>query len=166
MRERRAGGGCEHARDDDRRHRRQVHVAGGPGRQAGLPQAGEDETDVPATAIGRPSAAEVATALWILTLWRPRYGIETKPPPAPSRLEIAPIPAPTPKSGSLPGNWRPGRGALTISIRVAANQTKSPNTAAKTRPGNAPAICGPTSEPSTMPGAIAATTGHSTAPLP
>ena len=94
-------------------------------------------------AIGKPSAADVATALWIRTLWRPRYGIEMKPPPAPSRLDIAPMPAPTPNKGAFPGSSRPGMGLLTISIRVAENQTNTPNTAANARVGNALATCGP-----------------------
>ncbi len=76
------------------------------------------------------------------------------------------MPAPTPKRETFPGNARPGTGLLTISMRVAENHTKMPNTAAKMRPGSALATCGPRSEPTTMPGAIAATTGQSTAPLP
>ena len=90
--------------------------------------------------------------------------MEMNPPPAPSRLETAPMPVPTANSVRLPGNSRPGCGLLAMSIRVAENQTKIPNTAAKTRLGSALAICGPTSEPTTIPGAIAATAPHSTAP--
>ena len=118
---------------------------------------------VPAAAIGNPSAAAVATALWIFTLCRPRYGIEMNAPPAPSRLDTAPMPAPTANSPCLPGSSRPGTGLVPMKIRVAESQTKTPNTAANTRVGSALATCGPISEPSTMPGAIAATTGHSTA---
>ena len=50
-------------------------------------------------------------------------------------------------------------------MRYAPNQMNPPNAAAMSAGGRLLAICGPISEPTTMPGAIAPTTDHSTAPL-
>src|SRR5574340_1419763 len=87
-----------------------------------------------------------------------------KAPPAPARLDRAPMPAATPKSEDFAGSSRPERGARATIIRVAAVQVKTPRTAASARPESADAICGPTNEPSTMPGAIAQTTPQITPP--
>ena len=58
---------------------------------------------VPATAIGNPSAADVATQFRILTLHAVMNGTDRKAPPAPTMLEISPMPPPTAKSPPLPG---------------------------------------------------------------
>src|SRR5260370_41807565 len=107
---------------------------------------------VPAAAIGKPSAAEVATALWIRTLHQVMNGTDRNAPPAPTMLETTPIVAPTPNSPALPGSWRIGLGGRIISIPTAETPVKTPNTAASS-PEDIPAPTGcPTTDPRTMPG--------------
>ncbi len=91
-------------------------------------------------------------------------GTDRNAPPAPTMLETTPMVAPAPNSPALPGSWRNGFGSMFISIRAAETPVNTPNSAASS-PEDMPAtICGPTSDPSTMPGASAHTTRQRTAP--
>src|SRR5258706_15543914 len=87
-----------------------------------------------ASAIGKPSAALVATALWIGTLHQVMNGTEMKPPPAPTRPDTAPITPPATKRPAVPGNCRVGRGLRLNSIRVAEKLTSSANITARAEP--------------------------------
>ena len=119
---------------------------------------------VAATAIGRPIAADVATAVCTLTLHRVMNGTARNAPPVPTMPATTPMPAPTANSAPLPGSSRVALGGLLRSMRSAVSQMKLPKIAAISDSGSALAICGPISEPITRPGAIARTIGHSTAP--
>src|SRR5690606_6841852 len=59
----------------------------------------------PARAMGKPQAAEVATACCIRTLHQVKYGTETVPPPMPKMADAKPInpPATPPQHGARPG---------------------------------------------------------------
>ena len=119
---------------------------------------------VPAAAIGNPNAAEVATALWIRTLHAVMKGTEMKAPPAPTMLEMIPIPLPTPNKPSEPGRLRVSLGFGSSNICAAATPANTPNAAESADEDMSATICGPTSEPSRMPGASPRTTRHRTAP--
>ena len=115
---------------------------------------------VPATAIGKPSAADVATQLRMPMLQAVMNGTDRKAPPAPTMLETSPMPPPTANSPPLPGSSRVGLGLRSSSMLVAAAATNTPKKADNTAVDMPPTICGPTSEPTMIPGANAATTGH------
>src|SRR5512147_21071 len=119
---------------------------------------------VPAAAIGNPSAADVATALWILTLLQTMNGTEMNPPPAPTRLEMNPIPEPTPNIPAPFGSSREGLGLRSSSICSAEKPTKTANTIESQKVGRRPAIWAPIRDPTRIPGARILTTGQSTTP--
>jgi hypothetical protein len=119
---------------------------------------------VPESAIGNPSAALVATALWMRTLHQPMNGTDRKPPPAPTIPDTVPITAPAPNIPARPGSSRVACGFLFHSICVAENATNSANTSASSCVSICLPIHGPIHDPTTIPGAISATTRHSTAP--
>ncbi len=91
-------------------------------------------------------------------------GTDRNAPPAPTMLEINPMPPPTANRPGAPGSSRVGAGLRSTSICVADTATNTPKNAARRGVDIVPTICGPTSEPTTIPGAIPATTRHSTAP--
>src|SRR6266508_1647967 len=106
----------------------------------------------------------VANALWILTLHHVMNGIRMNAPPTPTMLASTPTPLPTPNIATLPGSWRDGCVLRSISICVAANHANAPQTVPSAALEMWLTICGRTSEPTSMPGTSAHTTGHSTAP--
>ena len=69
-----------------------------------------------ARAIGKPRAAEVATALCMATLHQVIKGTDTKPPPAPTKLDKNPMKPPTPNIPALLGRVRLGSGFLLSNI--------------------------------------------------
>ena len=117
---------------------------------------------VDAIATGMPMAADVATALCSLTLQRVMKGTARNAPPVPTMPATMPIPAPTPNIPGLPGNSPDATGGLR-SMRHAPHQMKR-RKRRHDAGGNALAICGPISDPTTMPGDMAFTTFQSTAP--
>ena len=76
--------------------------------------------------MGNPSAALVATALWMGTLHQVMKGTLTKPPPAPTRPDRKPITPPAAIWPAPPGIWREGakapsnRGVSAINISYGA----------------------------------------------
>ena len=115
--------------------------------------------------MGKPSAALVATALWMATLHQTMKGTEMKAPPAPTRPATMPIRPPTAVAPRRPGIWRPGLGLRSISIWVAEKPTKTANSTPSAWPlisANRPA---PDSRPpATIPGASSCTRSQRTAP--
>ena len=91
-------------------------------------------------------------------------GTEMKPPPAPTRLEITPMAAPTSDNPKGPGNSRLGLGSLLRSRRVAVYEVNKAKTPDSKRVDIPLTICGPASDPIRIPGASFQKTGHSTAP--
>jgi hypothetical protein len=87
-----------------------------------------------ATAIGKPSAALVATALCMGTLHQVMKGTEMKPPPAPTRPDKVPIAPPATKRPAVPGICRCGEGCLLRNICVAEKPTKAAKRNASARP--------------------------------
>ena len=85
---------------------------------------------VPASATGNPSAADVATALRRPTLQATMNGTDRKAPPAPTMLEISPMPPPTANNPPRPGSTRVGLGLRASSICVAETARKTPKNAA------------------------------------
>ena len=67
---------------------------------------------VPATAIGKPHAAEVAMQLRMATLHQVSIGTVSVPPPMPTRAETLPIMLPMPKVPQLVGNSLCGFGLM------------------------------------------------------
>jgi len=65
---------------------------------------------VPATAIGKPMAAEVPIAWCRGTLHQARKGTESEPPPMPTRLETTPITVPAANMPAVRGSSRVGLG--------------------------------------------------------
>src|SRR5690606_39196652 len=59
----------------------------------------------PARAMGRPQAAEVATAFCMGTLRQLRKGTVSEPPPMPKMAEAQPITVPATLRPTLPGTW-------------------------------------------------------------
>src|SRR5579864_5574290 len=117
-----------------------------------------------AIATGSPMAADVATALCTRTLQRVMNGTDRNAPPVPTMPAARPIAVPTANIANFPGKSRIAFGGLDDTIRIAVNQVKLPKMAAMARIGSALAIWGPSNEPTTSPGAMAATMGHTTAP--
>src|ERR1035437_7229744 len=118
---------------------------------------------VPASAIGKPSAALVATALWILTLHHVMKGTETKPPPAPTKPDKMPI---TPPAATMPrdlGRSRDAADFLSSSIWVAEIATNTAKNIANAAEFSCLPIDGPIHEPIRMPGASTFTICHDTA---
>src|SRR5690606_39619627 len=72
-----------------------------------------------ASAMKKPSAAEVATALWMGTLPRTMKGTDKNPPPAPTRPEAKPITTPMADVPNLPGMLRSGAGGRPHIMRAA-----------------------------------------------
>src|SRR5437588_510204 len=70
----------------------------------------------PASAIGNPTADEVPITVRIGTLHQVRNGIDTAPPPTPTKLESTPATPPTSDMPALPGSSRPGFGLILTSI--------------------------------------------------
>jgi hypothetical protein len=108
---------------------------------------------VPASAIGKPSAAEVPTASWIFTLHQVMKGTEMKAPPAPTMAESRPITLPTPK---VARRARHGCGGLRLAFeehlrRRERDEDGEQDAQRLARQGHR--TCAPSSEPSTMPGA-------------
>ncbi|MNN75551.1 hypothetical protein D3C81_1918670 [compost metagenome] len=66
--------------------------------------------------MGKPSAAEVDTALCRATLHQTMKGTDRKPPPAPTSPERKPMPAPAALVPAMPGIWRVGLGFLLRSM--------------------------------------------------
>ncbi len=91
-------------------------------------------------------------------------GTDRNAPPAPTMLEMRPMPPPTANSPPFPGSSRVGFGFRSSSMLVAATATNAPMNAASTAVDMPPTNCGPTSEPTMIPGANPATTGHRIAP--
>src|SRR6218665_36378 len=118
-----------------------------------------------ANAIGNPSAALLATALWIGTLHQDMKGTLTKPPPAPTRPDRNPITPPAATWPAAPGRWRVGAGFLSRNICVAEKLTNRAKKIARKAPlsnANTPRLA--PRPPSTMPGASRRTMSQRTAP--
>ena len=79
-------------------------------------------------------------------------------------LETSPMAPPTANRPPRSGSSRDGFGFLSMSVCVAKKAMKTPKKPASSDVDMLPTICGPTSEPTTIPGAIPATTFHITAP--
>ena len=94
-------------------------------------------------------------------------GTDRNAPPAPTMLEMRPMPPPTANEPALAREarawaWACGRAGC-WSPPTATNTPKNADSSAVDMP---PTICGPTSEPTMMPGASPATTDHRIAPMP
>ena len=87
-------------------------------------------------------------------------GTVRKAPPAPTMLEMSPMPPPTSARPALPGSSRVGLGLRSTRMLVAATATNKPKNADSSAEDMPPTICGPASDPTMMPGARAATTGQ------
>ncbi|KAG1363150.1 hypothetical protein G6F57_020954 [Rhizopus arrhizus] len=66
--------------------------------------------------MGKPSAADVDTALCKATLHQTMKGTDRNPPPAPTSPDRKPIPAPAALVPTTPGIWRAGLGFLLRSM--------------------------------------------------
>jgi hypothetical protein len=91
-------------------------------------------------------------------------GTARNAPPVPTIPATSPISVPIENNANRPGSSRVGCGTTLRIICHDVSHVKLPKIAAIGRIGSALAICAPTSEPSTSPGAIATTIGHDTAP--
>ena len=109
-------------------------------------------------------AALVATALCILTLHQLMNGTDRKPPPAPTSPATVPMTVPAASMPGALGSSRAGDGFLLRIIWVAEKATNRLNTSASRPVSSCWPIQGPIQEPSTIPGAMATTTGQRTAP--
>src|ERR1035437_8795922 len=115
---------------------------------------------VPASAIGKPSAALVATALWILTLHHVMKGTETKPPPAPTKPDKMPITPPAANMPRGPGSSRDAAGFLSSRLLGAEIATNPAKNIANPAEFSCLPIHGPIHEPIRMPGASTFTICH------
>jgi len=115
--------------------------------------------------MGKPRAALVATAKCTGTLHQTMKGTLTKPPPAPTRPDSMPMPAPAPNWPAGPGIWRLGAGRLLRSICQPEKLTKAPKTRASQAPLSKANMPAPASRPpARMPGARPLTRSQRTAP--
>jgi hypothetical protein len=98
--------------------------------------------------------------LRIGTLQAVMNGTVRKAPPAPTMLEMRPMPPPTMVRPTLPGSSRVGLGLRSMRMLVAAAATNTPKNADSSADDMPATTCGPASDPTMIPGAKAATTGQ------
>ena len=120
----------------------------------------------PPTAIGRPTAAEVPTALRMTTLHQARKGTVRLPPPMPMIADRPPMTVPARLMPPQPGRPRWAAGLAPNHICAATTRAKIPNSARSESLRNWSATSPPMAVPTRIAGVSRATTGHSTAPRP
>src|SRR5690606_24431034 len=118
----------------------------------------------PASAMGMPQAAEVATACCMGTLRQTRKGTVSEPPPMPKMVDAQPITPPAAVSAGLPGSLRAALGLSSKAIWMATQMAKTPMIFCSNGPVIADAVSAPNMQPNTIPSASQTNSGQRTAP--
>lgn len=135
------------------------------GGRFGFPQPVNMKLKAPAMAIGKPQAAEVATACWIGTLRQTRKGTVNEPPPIPKIAEAQPITPPATVSVGLPGTPRLALGFRSSDNCAATTMAKVPMIFCSNGPWISAAVIAPSAAPSRIPRVSQRNSGQRTAPL-